>query len=168
MIGERISTHISWNEATKSSTAIKFGIDNTPGARELKNMKELAEAIFEPIRNHFGIPIKIEAFFRCRALNNKVSKSQNSQHIFGEAIDLDDDFGGLKNSDIFYFVVKNLEWDQIVWEYGDKENPAWVHISYKKGANRKRITIARKINGFDKYIHFETIEEFELYRNSKL
>lgn len=129
---ENISKHISYKEGIRSKTAIRLGIDNKPGPYELKCMRELAEAIFEPIRTHFGKPIYVSSFFRSKALNIAIGGSKSSQHVSGQAIDIDADvFGGMTNKEIFDWVRKNLDFDQMIWEYGDDDNPNWVHISYR-------------------------------------
>jgi hypothetical protein len=101
-------------------------------------MRHVAE-LFEQIRLHFNVPIGISSFYRCAALNKKIGGAKNSQHTLGEAIDIDADiFGGVTNAEIFEF-AKTLDFDQLIWEYGDDTNPAWVHISRKRvGKNRKQ------------------------------
>lgn len=139
-----ISEHITEAEAFKSQTATRKGIDNTTtDAEVLANMRHVAE-LFEQIRAHFGKPIGISSFYRSPALNKAVGGAKTSQHVRGEAIDIDADiFGGVKNSEIFAF-AKTLDFDQLLWEFGDSNEPAWVHISRKRiGKNRKQIlTIA--------------------------
>jgi len=96
--------------------------------------------VFEPIRNHFGIPIGISSFFRSKALNKAVGGAATSQHTTGCAIDLDADiFGGVSNKMIFDYVRNNLSFDQLIHEYGDNFNPAWVHVSYKAKGNRNQV-----------------------------
>lgn len=139
-----ISEHITEVEAFKSQTATRKKIDNTTtDAEVLANMRHVAE-LFEQIRAHFGKPIGISSFYRSPALNKAVGGAKTSQHVRGEAIDIDADiFGGVKNSEIFAF-AKTLDFDQLLWEFGNTNEPAWVHISRKRtGKNRKQIlTIA--------------------------
>lgn len=135
-----ISKHISEAEAFKSQTAVRKGIDNTTTDEFiLANMRYVAE-LFEQIRAHFGIPIGISSFYRSPALNKAVGGAKTSQHTRGEAIDIDADiFGGVTNKQIFDF-AKTLDFDKLIWEFGDSNNPAWVHISRKRvGKNRKQI-----------------------------
>jgi hypothetical protein len=141
---ERISQHISFKEATKSYTAIKHGIDNTPDQVQLNNMIEVAENIFEPVRVHYGVPIGVSSFFRSKGVNQRVGGSSTSQHMSGEAIDMDaDTYGGITNAQIFYYIKKNLMFDQLIWEFGDEDEPNWVHCSYVTDRpNRRKITIA--------------------------
>lgn len=139
-----ISKHITEAEAFKSQTATRKGIDNTTtDANVLANMKHVAE-LFEQIRAHFGKPIGISSFYRSQKLNKAVGGAASSQHVKGEAIDIDGDiFGGIKNSEIFAF-AKTLDFDQLLWEFGNEHEPDWVHISRKRiGTNRKQILVIK-------------------------
>jgi hypothetical protein len=162
----KISEHISYNEATRSITALRNGIKNQPNGIQLSNMKLLAEKVFEPVRNHFKRPIKVESFFRCKKLNSLIGGSINSQHMKGEAIDIDDDYGGLNNADMFYYIVDNLEFDQLIWEFGNNDSPAWVHVSYKVADNRNKISIAYKKGKRTYYKHFYNIQDFILFKEN--
>jgi uncharacterized protein YcbK (DUF882 family) len=138
----RISENITYAEAFKSQQAARLKIKNTTNDPEiLKNMKHVADNVFEPIRKHFGLPIGISSFYRSPKLNEAIKGSSSSQHMTGEAIDIDADiFGGLTNKEIFDFAKENLEYDQLIWEFGTTKNPSWVHVSLKRnGKNRKQI-----------------------------
>lgn len=154
---ENISKHITYAEATKSQVAVRRGLDNTPNEVELKNMKHVAENIFEPLRAEKGIPVAVTSFFRSRKVNQKIGGSVNSQHCKGEAMDLDADvFGGWTNSEIFDFIRLNLEFDQLIWEFGNEFNPEWVHVSLKReGKNRKQILVAYIEDEETKYKPYE-------------
>jgi hypothetical protein len=148
----KISAHISKNEGIRSITALRLGIDNTPGDSELQNMKLIAEKIFEPLRTYVGGPIKINSFFRNAKLNKAIGGSKKSQHCQGRAIDLDDSFGVMSNSTMFNWIQDHCDYDQLIWEYGDQYNPAWVHVSYvDPGSNRNRCLQAYRENGKTKY-----------------
>ncbi len=135
-----ISEHITLAESYKSQIAERYGINNIPPKEVLPAMKLVAEMCFEPIRKHFGIPIAVTSFYRCDELNKKVGGSKTSQHVKGEAMDIDADiFGGITNRQIFEWAKYNLKFDQLIYEYGDVNNPAWVHISYKKTGNRNQV-----------------------------
>ena len=125
-----ISKHISYKEGVYSITAIRKGIDNEPNEEQLSNMKLVAEKIFEPVRTHFKVPIKVNSFFRSPDLNKAIGGSTKSQHCKGQAIDIDDTYGKIKNSDIYWWIKDNLDFDQMIWEFGNNDNPDWVHISY--------------------------------------
>ena len=148
----KISDHISMKEAVRSNTAKRLGIENFPDNQALVNMQTLAEKVFEPLRNHFAEPIYISSFYRSPELNKAIGGSTKSQHCHGEAIDIDDVYSKAKNSDFFDYIKYNLEFDQLIWEFGDDNNPDWVHVSYKEGSNRKRILKAIKQNGKTVYI----------------
>jgi hypothetical protein len=144
---EKISKHISYKEATRSNTAIRKGINNTPDGDQLIAMKLVAEKVFEPMREHFGKPIRINSFLRVSALNVAVGGSKSSQHCKGEAIDMDG-LNGLTNKEIFNYIKDNLDFDQLIWEYGTDKEPDWVHVSYSANGNRKQILKAIKGKGY--------------------
>ena len=149
---EKISKHVSYKEATFSQTATRRDIDNTPSEEVLKRMQAVAENIFEPLRAHVGGPIKINSFYRSPLLNTAIGGAKSSQHTRGEAIDIDDTLGNMSNKDMFTFIKDELDFDQIIWEFGDDENPAWVHVSYVSPENnRRRILKASKVNGKTTY-----------------
>jgi len=134
-----ISDHISFKEFIKSNTAQRLGIENKPGAYEVKNARDLAYHVFEPLRKWVGGPIRINSFFRSPDLNKAIGGSKNSQHCYGQAMDLDDTHGFKTNAEMFNYIKDNLEYDQLIWEFGTDENPDWVHVSYVgPGKNRKR------------------------------
>jgi hypothetical protein len=130
-----ISKHISTAEATESATALRLGIKNVPNEAELEAMKYVAENLFEPIREWYDKPIKINSFYRCVALNKAVKGSLTSGHVLGNSIDIS---AGSKaeNKKIFDFIkTSGLDYDQVIWEYGG----VWIHISLKKSGNRKQV-----------------------------
>ena len=147
-----ISDHISLKEAIRSNTAKRLGIDNMPDNDTLVTMQITAQHLFEPLRNHFNEPIYISSFYRCEELNKAIGGSASSQHCKGEAIDIDDVYSKVTNADFFNYIKDRLEFDQLIWEFGDDENPDWVHVSYNLGRNRMRILKAIKENGKTKYV----------------
>ena len=155
-MAEKISKHVSYKEGVRSRTADRRGLDNTPDESQLKCMKEIAEAVFEPLREWVGGPIKINSFFRGEPVNTAIGGSTRSQHMKGQAIDIDDTFGHKTNAEMYHYIKDNLDFDQMIWEFGDDKNPNWVHISYvTHRPNRKKLTIAYKENGRTKYINKE-------------
>lgn len=147
-----ISDHISLKEAIRSNTAKRLGIDNMPDNETLVTMQITAQHVFEPLRQHFNEPIYISSFYRCKELNTAIGGSSKSQHCKGEAIDIDDVYSKATNADFFNYIKDRLEFDQLIWEFGDDESPDWVHVSYSLGNNRMRILKAIKENGRTKYI----------------
>ena len=151
---EKISKHISYREGTYSRTAERRDLDNTPNEEQLKCMKEVAENLFEPLREWVGGPIKINSFFRGEPVNTAIGGSTRSQHMKGQAIDIDDTFGHKTNAEMYHYIKDNLDFDQIIWEFGTEKNPNWLHISWvSHRPNRKKLTIAKKVNGRTKYVH---------------
>jgi zinc D-Ala-D-Ala carboxypeptidase len=143
---KKFSKHISWKEATGSATAKKLEIDNTPNDEQLNNMQDLAEDLFEPLRERVGEPILINSFFRCEELNKAISGSATtSQHIKGCAIDLD--ATKISNCELFYIIKNEFEFDKLIWELGDDNNPDWIHVSYVKGNNRGLVYQAKRKPG---------------------
>jgi hypothetical protein len=137
----KLSKNLSLKEATKSNTATRLGIKNEPEQWEINNLRAVAENIFQPVRDHFGVPIGVSSGYRCKELNTAIGGSKYSQHMIGEALDIDADiYGKVTNAEIFNYIKNNLEWDQMIWEFGDDEEPNWVHVSYKEaGTNRKQL-----------------------------
>jgi hypothetical protein len=147
-----ISKHISYKEGVYSRTALRRGIKNNPNAEQMENMITIAEEVFEPLRMWVGGPIKINSFFRSPELNKAIGGSGKSQHCHGQAIDIDDTFGKMSNAEMYDFIKENLDFDQIIWEFGDDDNPDWVHVSYVSAEeNRKRCLKAYKEKGKTKY-----------------
>jgi len=148
----KISKHISYKEGVYSNTALRRGIDNIPSTEALANMQVIAENIFEPLRTYVGGPIKINSFFRCPDLNKAIGGSSKSQHCKGQAMDIDDTFGRMTNAEMYEFIKAHMDFDQLIWEFGDTDNPAWVHVSYvSPEENRNRCLKAYKEKGRTKY-----------------
>ena len=153
----KLSENLSVKEFTKSNTAIRHGIDNSVPKKHWLAAKLLAENIFQPIREHFDAPIYISSGYRSEALNERIGGSSKSQHCKGEAIDIDmDGHRGPTNADVFYYIKDNLPFDQLIWEFGDDENPSWVHVSYdSEGKQRGNVLIAYKSKGRTKYKYWD-------------
>jgi zinc D-Ala-D-Ala carboxypeptidase len=150
----KISEHLDLVEVTRSETAKRKGISNMPIEAHIENFKKLAEHIFEPIRNHFNVPIHISSGYRSKELNTSIGGSLTSQHCSGEAIDIDMDgsANGVTNKMVFEYVKDNLDFDQMIWEFGSSNAPDWVHVSYEtSGKQRKQILRATKSNGKTHY-----------------
>ena len=148
-----ISKHISDREGVYSTTATRRGIDNTPDKEHLDNMKLLAEKIFEPLRKWVGGPIRINSFYRGPELNKAIGGSSKSQHCKGQAMDIDDNGCHKTNAEMYAWIKDNVEFDQMIWEFGDDDNPNWVHVSYiSKDKNRNRCLKAYREDGKTKYM----------------
>lgn len=140
-----LSQNLTLEEVTKSNTAEKRGINNTEMTDNiLENLKAVAQHIFQPVRDALG-PIRISSGYRSPALNQVIGGAKSSQHSKGEALDLQ----GIKcqNNSIFKHIKDNLDYDQLIWEFGSDENPDWVHVSFRKwGKNRNMILKSTKTN----------------------
>jgi hypothetical protein len=148
----QLSKNLSLAEVTRSESAKRNGINNMPTPEHIENFKLLAEKVFQPIREHFAVPIHISSGYRSAALNKAVKGSLSSQHCSGEAIDIDMDGTTITNAQVFNYIKDNLEFDQLIWEFGTDKNPDWVHVSYEsKGKQRKQILKAYKAGGTTKY-----------------
>ena len=153
---EHISKHISYKEATRSTTALRLGIYNKPFEYELGNMKATAENIFEPLLLWVGGAIKVNSFFRSEKLNQAIGGSVSSQHCQGRAIDIDDVYGYKTNAEMFNYIKNNLDFDNLIWEFGTDDNPDWIHVSYvSNDRNRGQVLRAIKENGKTKYLKYE-------------
>ena len=148
-----LSKHVSLREGVYSRTAERLGIKNDPTDEHLLNMITISEKVFEPLRDHVGGPIKINSFYRGPELNKVIGGSSKSQHCNGQAIDIDDTFGHASNAEMYDWIKANLDYDQMIWEFGTDQNPNWVHISYvSPEKNRNRCLKAYKDKNKTKYI----------------
>ena len=151
-----ISEHITYAEATVSNKAKQLGVSNSPNERELKAMKLLAEKVFEPLRKWYGKPIQVTSFFRSAKINKAIGGVQRgntvSQHARGEAVDIDTTSDNRK---IFDYIKDNLPFDQLIWENGDDNTPAWIHVSYSETRNRKQILRATRNGGKTVYLPYK-------------
>ena len=155
----KLSEHLSLSEVTRSESAKRNQISNMPTGEHIANFMLLAEKIFEPIREHFGVPIHISSGYRSKELNAKIGGSATSQHCKGQAIDIDMDgsTNGVTNADVFEYIKDNLPFDQLIWEFGNDINPDWVHVSYESsGKQRKQILVAKKVGGKTTYIPYKS------------
>jgi hypothetical protein len=152
----QLSKNLDLSEVIRSETAKRKGISNMPTPEHIENFKKLAENVFQPIRDYFGVPIRISSGYRSKALNAAIGGSLSSQHCQGEAIDIDMDGTTVTNAQIFNYIKDNLIFDQMIWEFGTDKNPDWVHVSYEStGKQRKQILKAIKINGKTSYVPYK-------------
>lgn len=141
-----LSKNLTLSECTKSLTASRLGLKNQPDDPQITNLKLIAEHVFQPLRDHFEVPIYVSSGYRSPKLNTAIGGSATSQHCQGRALDLDADvFGKVTNAEIFHYIKDCLDFDQLIWEFGDDANPAWVHVSYNSPTeNRGRVMRAQK------------------------
>jgi len=144
-----LTENLTLQEATKSNTATRLGINNTPSESIIETMKLTAEKIFQPLRDALG-PIRVSSFYRSPDLNRAIGGSKTSQHCTGEAIDMQGI--SVSNAELFMEACNLEDFDQIIWEFGTLEEPDWVHVSYSKTHNRKQILRATKIGKRTAYV----------------
>lgn len=151
----QLSKYLTLAEGIKSQTAIRKGISNMPDADQLENMKYVATEIFDKVREFVGGPLNASSFFRSKALNNAIGgSSATSQHMKGEAIDIDcDTFGKGDNNSVFEYIINNLEWDQCIGEYPSADGTfSWVHVSKVRPPKKNRRQVLIKLK--DRYIPY--------------
>ena len=151
----KLSEHFALAEFTRSESAKRHGVSNEPTPEHLQNLITLCEKVLEPIRMKFG-PINISSGYRSKALNHYIGGSLNSQHCEAKAADIDmDGMGGASNTEIFNYIKDSLDFDQLIWEFGDNNKPDWVHVSYNEVKNRKQVLRALKVNGKTAYAPYK-------------
>lgn len=149
-----LSKNLSLSEVIYSKTALRRNIDNTPTEEHIENLKYVAEKVFQPIREHFGVPIYVSSGYRSKDLNEVIGGSPRSFHSHGLALDLDQDGRnkGVSNADVFYFIKENLQFTELIWEFGDETNPNWVHVAIAPGReDEKKIKIAKRVDNRTTY-----------------
>ena len=147
-----LTKNFTTEEFTRSQTAIRQNIDNTPTEEHIENMQLLCEMVLQPVRDHFG-PIAINSGFRGVVLNKAIGGSWKSQHCEGKAVDIE--CPGTPNYDVANWIQENLDFDQLILEFYTPGIPdsGWVHVSYKSDGNRKSVLTAMKENGKTVYKH---------------
>lgn len=141
-----LSKNLTFDEVTRSETADKLKIRNDNMSDEtLANLQALSTSVFQPARDRLG-PIRVSSGYRSPELNKAIGGVSNSQHSTGEAFDLQ--AISTSNSELFHFIKNSLPFDQLIWEFGTDANPEWVHVSYKRnGQNRKMVLKSIKQSG---------------------
>ena len=148
----KLTQNFSLNELTKSQTAERKGIDNTPSTEHQENLKSLCEMILQPIRDHFGQVVSVSSGYRSPELCVAIGSSTQSQHAKGQASDFE--IFGISNKELADYIDENLDYDQLILEYWkgeDEPNSGWVHCSFTLNGNRKQYLRAYKENGSTKY-----------------
>jgi len=156
-LGRFISPHVLEREVYYSPTAVRLGIDNRPTDERIwRNARMTAKLVFEPVRVHFDVPIKINSFYRSPKLNRRIGGSRSSAHLKALAIDMDDVYSvrfGVRNRDFFEFIKNHLDFDQLIWEFGDDENPDWVHVGIREDVRKNRRQVLRSYRKNGKVVY---------------
>ncbi len=152
----QLSKNFHLSEFTKSNTAERLGLENIPNELHIRNLKDLSSNVLQPLRDDLG-SIYISSGYRGKDLNDAIGGAYKSQHCMGQAADIDmDNRNGASNRQVFEYIKNNLEFDKLIWEFGDYFNPSWVHVSFNKGSNRKKIIkVFKTKSGLTQYKDFE-------------
>ena len=147
----KLTANFSLNELTKSQTAERKGIDNTPSTEHQENLKSLCTAILQPVRDHFSKVVSVSSGYRSPELCISINSKTTSQHAKGEAADFE--IFGVSNKDLADWIHYNTNYDQLILEYWKESDPnsGWVHCSYSESNNRRQYLRAYKENGSTKY-----------------
>ena len=146
----KLSANFELSEFTHSRTAIKYGIDNQPTPKQQRAIQYLVDTVLQPVRSQIGMVINVVSGFRSKALNDKIGGANGSQHTKGEAADLECN----DNARLFNHIRANCQFDQLIWEFGDANQPDWVHVSVVDGKNRREVLRAKKTDGKTVYEKF--------------
>lgn len=146
-----VSKNITYKEATLTGTDLY----NIPSPKQFANMQLLARMVFEPARTGLGDkPIKINSFFRSKAVNDAAGGVCVSQHLCNDGAAMDMEGIHCSNAELFFYIKNNLKFDQLIWEHGSDVEPQWVHVSYRAQGNRQQVLKCSRVNGKTLYTHF--------------
>lgn len=143
----KLTNNFSLAEMTKSDTALRLDMDNTPGDEEIANLQALCENVLQVVRDAYGVGVKVNSGFRHPDVNAAVGGSKTSDHCKGMAADIE--IPGVANADLAEWIVENLEFRQVILEFYTPGIPdsGWVHVSYNPNDNKKQVLTAMKENG---------------------
>jgi len=147
-----LTANFTLSEMVKSETALRHGMDNTPGETEIENLKRLCEQVLQPVRNHFKTGVKVNSGFRHPEVNAKVGGSKTSDHCKGQAADIE--IPGIPNADLAIWIMDNLQYTQLILEFYTPGIPdsGWVHVSYDPANLKKQNLTAVKKDGKTVYL----------------
>lgn len=147
-----LTANFSLHEMTKSETALRMGLDNTPGDEEIENLKILCEKVLQPVRDHYGKGVKVNSAYRSPESNSAVGGSKTSDHCKGMAADIE--IPGVANADLAQWIMDNLNYTQLILEFYTPGVPdsGWVHVSYNSQDLRKQELTATKVAGKTQYL----------------
>ena len=147
----KLTANFSLSELTKSQTAERKGIDNTPSTEHQENLKKLCENVLQPVRDHFEQVVSVSSGYRSPELCTAIGSKITSQHAKGQAADFE--IFGVSNKALADYIDSELHYDQLILEYWNESDPnsGWVHCSFSEGNNRKQYLRAYKEDGKTKY-----------------
>jgi hypothetical protein len=147
-----LTKNFTLHELTKSETALRLGIDNTPGEKEIGNLKLLCEKVLQPVRDHFARGVKVNSGYRSPATNQAAGGSPTSDHCRGQAADVE--IPGVPNAELAQWIADNLDFRQLILEFYTPGIPdsGWVHVSYVAEDNKKQVLTATRKDGKTVYL----------------
>ena len=149
---ENLSKNFPVSEFVYSAKAEALGIDNAMPYWAYANARDLAANVLQPLRDYLDASVSVSSGYRSPELNKEVNGEKSSQHLKGEAADIKTK----RLREAFFYILQHLEYDQLIWEYGTTKAPAWIHVSYRRGANRRQaLRIYRDQEGLKKTIAFD-------------
>jgi hypothetical protein len=148
-----LSANFTLKELTKSDTATRLGLDNTPDDEALENLKTLCEMVLQPVREHYGKSVSVNSAYRSPESNAAVGGSKTSDHCKGMAADIE--IAGVANADLAQWIMDNLEYTQLILEFYTPGIPdsGWVHVSYDPNNLKKQELTATKVAGKTTYLN---------------
>jgi hypothetical protein len=148
----KLTANFSLAEMTKSETALRLGIANEPNEEQLEALRTLCENVLQPIRDHYGMGVKVNSALRVLEVNRAVGSKDNSDHVKGQAADIE--IPGVANADLANYIVENLPFTQCILEFYTQGVPdsGWVHVSYDPANLKKQPLTAIKENGKTVYL----------------
>ena len=148
-----LSANFTLKELTKSDTATRLGLDNTPDDEALENLKTLCEKVLQPVREHFGKSVTVNSGYRSPESNAAVNGSKSSDHCKGMAADIE--IVGVANADLAQWIMDNLDYTQLILEFYTPGIPdsGWVHVSYDPNNLKKQELTATKVAGKTTYLN---------------
>ena len=153
----KLSKNLSLSECLVSNTAKRLGISNEPTQEHLNNLKDVADNVFQPLREGLGCSIYVSSGYRSKELNKAIKgSSKTSQHLKGQALDLDADvYGKVNNYQIFKYILKYIEFDQLILENVSADGTGgWVHVSFVDGNNRGKVLRMDRVKGKSVYSNY--------------
>ena len=147
-----LTANFSLHELTKSETALRLNLDNTPGEAETASLRLLCEKVLQPVLDHFGKGVKVNSGYRSPESNAAVGGSKTSDHCKGQAADIE--IPGVANADLAQWIMDNLDYTQLILEFYTPGIPdsGWVHVSYDPNNLKKQELTATKVAGKTQYL----------------
>ena len=148
----QLSANFSLHELSKSETALRMGLDNTPDDEATENLRLLCEKVLQPVRNHYGKGVKVNSAYRSPESNAAVGGSKTSDHCKGMAADIE--IPGVANADLAQWIMDNLDYTQLILEFYTPGIPdsGWVHVSFDPNNLKKQELTATKVAGKTQYL----------------